>query len=179
MDYEPLTKIPDSRASTIAGNCSLSFSAKELLNDRMTPMEYIAALIEAKHYVAAIDFLANGLPAREAVWWACLAIQHATGDNLAGKDREACRAAVQWVLKPTEENRLAARPPGDAAGPATPAGAAALAASVGTQPGPYPAARLVTTAVKLAAIKGNPAKIEETQLQYIHLALGIAAGRYM
>jgi hypothetical protein len=179
MEHEPLVKIPDSRAATIAKRCSLSYAASQLLTDEMTPAEFVAALAAGRHYVAAIDFMAHALPARESVWWSCLAIQHAFGDKLAGTDREACRAAVQWVLKPTEENRLAARAPGDAAGPASPAGAAAMAASIGGQPGPYPSARPVTTAVKLAAIKGNPAKVEETQLMFIQLALGIAAGRYM
>jgi hypothetical protein len=67
-------------------------------------------------------------PAREAIWWGCMCLQHACGDSLSLTEKAACRAAVQWVLQPTEENRAAAKAPADKAGPTNPAGALAAAA---------------------------------------------------
>ena len=179
MDHGPLIKIQDSRAKEICARCSLPVAVSTLLKDDMTPAEFIAALLAGKQYVAGIDFMAHALPAREAVWWACLAIQQAFGDSLAGPEKEACRAAVQWVLKPTGENQLMARVPGEAAGPASAAGAAAIAASIGGTPGPFTSAKAVSNAVKLASIKSSPAKIADTQRVLIGLAIGIAEGRYM
>jgi hypothetical protein len=34
-----------------------------------------------------IDFIAHALPAREAVWWGCLCLQHACGSNLSPADK--------------------------------------------------------------------------------------------
>ena len=170
-----LPKITETRAAEICARCGTT----KLLEDEMTPSEYISALLANKQYVAGIDFMAHALPAREAVWWACLSIQQSFGDNLAGAEKEACRAAVQWVLKPTPDNRVSARAPADAAGPASAAGAAALAASIGGSPAPFTTAKAVTNSVKLSSIRSEPARIADTQRVLIGLALGIAEGRYM
>jgi len=174
-----LPKIVESRASSVCDNCPLPLSATKLLTEEMTPAAFVRALLDNKQYVPAIDFMAHALPAREAVWWACLAIQHSSGDALAGPEKEACRAAVRWVLKPTQENRVMARAPGEAAGPATAAGAAAVGASIGGIPGSYTTAKAVSNSVKLSSIKSEPARIADTQRLLIELGLGIAEGRYM
>jgi hypothetical protein len=179
MDHGPLIKIQETKAKDICARCTLAPTPAGLLKDEMTPAEFIEALVAGKHYVAGIDFMSHALPARESVWWSCLAIQHAIGDNLAGAEKEACRAAVQWVLKPTEEHRAKAGSAASAAGPGTAAGAAAMAVSIVGAPGSFTTAKAVTNAVKLASIKSNPAKIADTQRLYIDLALGIAEGRYM
>ena len=168
-----LVKISETRAKDVAGRCQqLPSSAAKLLTPEMTPAEFLSALQGTRQFVAGIEFMAHALPVREGVWWACLAIQHACNDTLVGPEKEACRAAVQWVLKPTEENRLAARAPAEAAGPATPAGAAALAAASGN-------ARAVCNSIKLSSIRSNPAGIADTQRLYVDLAIGIAQGRFM
>lgn len=179
MDHGPLTKIPETKASDICARCALPPSATRLLKDDMTPSEFIDALLANKQYVAGIDFMAHAMPARESVWWSCLAIQHTFGDALAGPEKDACRAAVQWVLKPTVENRIMARTPSETAGPGTAAGAAALAASIGNTPGPLTSARAVANSVKLSSIKSDPVKIADTQRIFIGLAIRIAEGHYM
>lgn len=178
--HGPLVKIPETRALHVAERCQqLPASAIKLLTPEMSPAEFAGVLQNSKQFVAGIEFMAHALPAREAVWWACLAIEHALGESLAGANKEACRAAVQWVLKPTEENRIAARAPAELAGPASPAGAAALAASLGTAPSAFPAPRAVCNSVKLCSIRSNPARIADTQRLYVDLAIEIGQGRYM
>lgn len=179
MNHGPLTKIADSQAQQVCARCSLPTSATLLLKDGMTPAEFIRALLDAKQFVAAIDFLSAALPAREGVWWSCLTIQHAFGETLAGKEKDACRAAAQWVLKPTDENRVMARAPAESAGAASAAGAAAMAAAIGGTPGAFTSAKAVSNAVKLASIKSDPARIADTQRLFLDLAIGIAEGRYM
>ncbi|MFQ5621865.1 MAG: hypothetical protein ACE5FS_00565 [Paracoccaceae bacterium] len=70
-----------------------------------------AVLEELDENGAVVDMLrilSLALPARERVWWACLAAR-----DLVGQDVEPAppplAAAEKWVFKPTDENREAAR----------------------------------------------------------------------
>jgi len=188
VSNEPLVKIAAATAAEICANFELKEEAQQLLRHKMTPQDFVAALIENKKYLDAIDFMAHGLPAREGIWWGCLCMQHALGDNLAPPDRSAATAAVQWVMQPSEENRAAAKAPAEAAGPASPAGALASAAnqtggSIGPPnappipPPPFAPAKAIARAVKLASIKTEPVKIAKMQQSYVELAIEIAAGR--
>jgi hypothetical protein len=179
MANGPLIKLRDARAKDVCARCTLPATATRLLEDDMTPTEFIQALMTAKQYVAGIDFIAHALPTRESVWWSCLTIQHAFGSTLAGKEREAVYAAVQWVLKPTEDNRTLARAPAEAAGAGTAGGAAATAAAIAGSSSSFTSAKAVANAVKLASTKSDPARIADTQRIFIGLALGIAEGNYM
>jgi hypothetical protein len=190
MSYGPLVKIKAMTAAEICATFELNRQARQLLRDSMPPHEFLEALMSHKQYVAGIDFMAHALPAREAIWWGCLCMQHACGDNLSAPERAASRATAQWVLQPTEENRAAAKAPAEAAGPASPAGALASATNltVGnaappkaspTAPAPFASAKSVATAVKLASVKGDPAGIVDRQRSYFELGIGVAEGRYM
>jgi hypothetical protein len=162
--------------------------AKQLLQDGMSPREFLTALLEKQKYLAAIDFMAHAFEVREGLWWGCLCMQHALGDHLAPPDRAAAIAAVRWLMKPTEENRAAAKAPGEAAGPMSPAGA--LAAAVGLTggsvyppelpfkpPEPFAAHEAIARAVTLASIKGDPKKIVAAQRSYVELAIAVAEGQ--
>jgi hypothetical protein len=163
-------------AAEICANVDLQKPARQLLREGMNPQEFVAALIDNKKYVDAIDFLAHALPVREAIWWGCLCMQHAMGDDLPAPDRAAATAAVRWVIEPTEETRAAAKAPAEAAGPASPAGALAAAAnqtgeSIGAS------AEAIARAVKLASIKTEAPKISKLQKSYVDLAIEVAQGR--
>jgi hypothetical protein len=184
----PLVKITAASAAEVCGNFDLDKEAKALLRDPMNPREFVAALIEKKRFVDAIEFMSHALPAREGIWWGCLCMQHALGDNLAPPDRAAATAAVQWVMQPTEENRIAAMAPADAAPPPSVAGALARAAfqtsgnisSPGLPfraPEPFAAAQAVALAVKLASTKAQP--IAKVQRSFVELAIEIAEGRFI
>jgi hypothetical protein len=183
-----LIKIQAATAAEVCANFDLASDAKKLHRDKMNPGEFLAALMDQKKYVAAIDFLAHALPVREGIWWGCLCMQHALGDSLSPPDRAAATAAVMWVMQPTEDHRAAAKAPVEAAGPLSPAGALAMAANQTggsiyppelpfKPPEPFAPQQAVARAVKLASIKTEPPNIPEMQRCYVELGLEVAEGR--
>ena len=180
MSKGPLVKIETPAAAAICARFDVNKEALALLKDPMTPGEFLEALMANRQYVTGIDFLAYALPAREGVWWGALCVQHACGNDLPAPDRAALQAAVEWVLRPTEANRAAAQAPAAAAGPVSAAGALALVASLkgNGEPAPMPPAKAVANAVKTATIKGEPARIADTQRLFVELGIGVAEGRF-
>jgi len=188
MNNEPLAKITAVTAAEVCAHFDLQDEAKPLLGDGLNPRDFVTALIEAEQCIDAIHFMAHALPVREGIWWGCLCMQHALGDNLAPPDRSAAAAAVRWVMQPTEENRAMAGAPADAAPPPSVAGALARAAfqtggnvappgAPRMAPEPFAAARSLALAVTLSSIKAEPAKIAKTQRAYVELAIQVAEGR--
>jgi len=186
---ETLVKVTAASAAEVCACFDLKPEARPLLRDGMGPKEFVDALVANKQYIAAIDFMAHALPAREAVWWGCLCLQHATGGDLSPPDKAACKAAVQWVMQPTEENRAAAQAPAQEAGLATPPGQLAMAANQTggniapanappMRPAPFEPAKAVARAVKMATAKADPVKIVETQRLYVELGIGVAEDRF-
>jgi hypothetical protein len=184
-----LVKVAAATAAEVCARFDLKPEARPLLRDGMGPKEFVDALVASKQYIAAIDFMAHALPAREAVWWGCLCLQHACGASLSPVDKAACKAAVQWVMQPTEENRAAARAPAEEAGVVTPAGQLAMAANQTggnvappsappMAPAPFAPAKAVSGAVKMATSKADPVKIIETQRLFVELGIGVAEGRF-
>jgi hypothetical protein len=189
MSDQPLVKIQAATAAEICAHFDLEEKARPLLSDGMRPREFVEALLVAKQYDAGIHFMAHALPAREAIWWGCLCVQHACGNNLSAADKAAAKAAVQWVLRPTDENRAAAKPPAEATRAPSPPGALAMAASLTggslgppnlppVPPPPFAWAAYVAAAVKFAAIKVEPARISDTQRSFVELGIGVAEGRF-
>ena len=184
-----LVKVKSAMAAEICANFNLDEKAKPLLREGMGPREFMDALVANKQFIPGIDFVAHALPAREAIWWGCLCLQHACGSSLTPAEKAAARAAVQWVMAPSEENRAAAKAPTDAAGPASPAGSLANAVfqtggniappkAPPIAPGPFAPAKSVSAAVKIASAKADPAKIKETQRLFFELGIGVAEGRF-
>jgi hypothetical protein len=175
------------KAATAAEIC-LRFEFKQpMLQAAVGPREFVNALAANRQYLAGIDFMAHGLPSREAIWWGCLCLQHASGNDLSEPDKAACKAAVKWVLEPTEENRLAAKEPAEKAGQGCPAGGLASACLLTEDPWglPDPArkpsfstAKSVTGAIKLASTKADPSRIVDTHRLFLELAIGVADGRF-
>jgi hypothetical protein len=189
-------KIPAKTAVEVFANIAcahveLTGEALALLKDGMSPEEFLAALMEKKLYVDGFEFLAFALPVREAIWWGLLCMQHSAGDNLSPTDRGAASAAVNWLLQPTEENRVAAGPAAEAAGIASPAGSIAAAvfntggnvAPPGLQifkaPDKFAPAKAIARAVTIASVKVEPVHIISTQKSYLTLGLEVAAGNHI
>jgi hypothetical protein len=189
MNSGPLLKIKTAAAAEICTRFDLQKTVLPLLRDGMGPGEFVVALVANKQYIAGIDFISHALPAREAVWWGCLCLQHTCSNSLSPLDKAATKAAVQWVLEPTEEHRTAAKTPAEAAGPGSPAGALAAAANQTggnlapanaspRPPGPFAPAKAVAIAIKLASLKSDPVKIAETHRLFVELGIGVANGRF-
>jgi uncharacterized protein DUF6931 len=183
-----LVKVKARTAAEISAHMTLADGPRRLLKAGMGPREFVDALLARQEYVTAVDFIAHALPAREAVWWGSLCLQHAYGNALSQAERAAARAAVQWVLEPTEPYRAATKAPGDAAGSGSPAGLLAGAAhqtggnlappkAPPVAPPPFAPAKAVAGAVKLAVTKGDPVRVTDTQRLYVELGIGVAEGR--
>lgn len=187
----PLVNIHPATAAEICAHFYLPSKAKKILRDGMNPQEFVALLIEKQQYLPGIDFLAHALPAREGIWWGCLCMRHALGDNLSPPDRAAATAATRWVIEPTEENRAAASAPAEAAGMPSIAGwlARAAAQTGGNMappgvpffkaPEPFAPAKGVATAVKFSLAKAEPRLLETMQKAYLELGIKIAEGQFI
>jgi hypothetical protein len=188
MGPSTLAKLGTATAAEICSRYKLSRHAKKLFLAEQTPSEFLGVLMQAKRYVDVFDFLAHALPAREAVWWACLAVRHAQGNELPAEHRQALRASVEWVLQPDEPRRRAAEAAGQAADYGTPAGSVALAvygsggsltpANLPEVPAePFMYAKAVAGSLALASVQGDPLAIPDLQRELAELGLAIADGK--
>jgi hypothetical protein len=155
----------------------------------VTSAEQLDQLIEAGAFPDAIRLLAQHLPKRQAVWWACLCARAAVGANPADPIVAALGAAEAWVADPSEENRRAAMPAAEAVGYGTAAGCAAAAAfwSGGSlappnvppvPPGEHLTAHGAASAVMLAAVAREPEKAPEKSRAFLRLGREIAEGAH-
>lgn len=199
MVTAPLAKVKATRAAEVCRNFDLKEEARPFLREAQSPREFLEALVANKKYVPAIDFLAHALPAREAIWWGCLCVQQVSSSKLSPPEAAASKAAAAWVLEPTEENRQAAKVPAEAAKLSTPSGGLAMAATwtggslappmnssnpkvpppPPVPPGPFIPAKVVAGAILLAAVKGDPTRIADTQRLFVELGVGVAEGRFV
>jgi hypothetical protein len=190
MNNKPLVKIHATRAAEVCSRFDLNSAARALLSEELGCREFLDSLVVNKHYLTGIDFIACSLPPREAIWWGCLCLQHVYGDALSTPEKSAGRAAVQWVLKPTEENRAAAKAPAEATGPGSVAGTLAEAVTLTgekrpaseTSPGfaeSFGPAKAVSRAIKVVTTKVDPLKIVETQRLLLELGIGVAEGLFL
>jgi hypothetical protein len=190
MNQATWTKVKAAKAAEVCRHFDLKEEARPLLRDGQSPCELVESLLAHQQYAAAIDFLAHALPPREAVWWGCLCLRHAAAQKLPPAEEAACKAAVEWVMEPTDGNRKAAQVSGEKAGLGTPAGGLALAATwtggslappnaPAVPPGRFMPAKAVAGAVLLTAVKGDPVKITDTQRLFVELGMGVAEGRFV
>ena len=186
-----LRKVKAAKAAEVCRRFELDRDAKPLLTPEASPREFLEGLVSAKQWLTAFKFLAHALPPREAVWWGSLCLKQTSSAPLPAAETAALRAAVVWVLDPTEENRRAAGDAGaGAAGVETPAGALATAVAwtggslsppipkvPPVPPGPDMPAKAVAGAVALASVRGPATAIEATQRSFFDLGLDVAEGR--
>jgi hypothetical protein len=97
-------KVVAQKAAEIVGPTVLDAAALELLKPDMRPEAFIRVLGEAGRWPDAAKVMARALPAREAVWWACVCARQMK--SLTAKEELAgIEAAEKWVYQPTEGNR--------------------------------------------------------------------------
>lgn len=181
--------VSDVPAEQVCRGLALSEQAGALLRPGMSARAYAEALAAEGCAAEASDVLANWLPPREGVYWACLCIRSASGEKLPADSRPALLAAERWAADPSEGNRRAAEKEATAASYSTPAAVAALGAFLSggnlapeasgatVPPGPEMAPRAVSGAVRLAAVVSEPAKAPERYREFAGLGLDVAAGR--
>jgi hypothetical protein len=181
---DPASKAPD-KAEQVCERFALSADGRQLLRPGQAPPAFFGLLFANELFRDAVYFVAHLLPKREAVWWGILCAWHRARPQPAPEVGDALEAALRWVREPSEEHRRAAQGPGEKAGPATPAGALALAAfwSGGSLSRPdLPAVpppdtlthTAVAAAVLTAAAHGDPALMGQRYRQFLHWGVDVA-----
>ena len=185
---EPLIRIAAKSAAEVCKLFPLGDEAKPLLKDGLTPQQFLDVLEGKALYVDAFRFLAHALPKREGVFWAVTCAKQVAGPQPPANVAAALAAANKWVLDPSEDNRRAAEVAYQAAELSTAAGCAAIAAfwSGGSlspkdlpvvPPSETLTAHGVASAVLIASIAQDPAKITELYKAFAAHGRAIASGK--
>ncbi|AUM13149.1 DUF6931 family protein [Ketobacter alkanivorans] len=183
-----LVKITAKQASEILKHFELSEEAVEFADKgNLSPSEFIQQLIKADLYFDAVKFLAHGLPKREAIWWACLAVKKSMPADAPAAQQAALNAAEQWAMQPNEEKRQLAKAWSEKTQQKSAASWAATSAfwSGGSmaKPGepdmpapPFLYAHAVSGAISMAAFAPDPDNAADQFKLYIRQGLDLAAG---
>lgn len=188
MAEELLVKMSPRPPADLCKQCEIDLddAAEALLAGEPTPSEFLRSLIEAELHEDAINYLAHGLPRREAVWWGCQCVRE-TPIEPGSAVEKALAAAEAWVYEPDEDHRKAADRAVEAASLRSAAGLVAQAvgwsggslAPEGLDEVPPPehlTGRMVAAAVIVAANKLPPQKLAETYARFLARGIEIAMG---
>ena len=181
-----LVKLRTQQADAVCSMFELSPQGAALLEEIPDSASLLSALMAAELWVDAIRFLAYGLPARHAVWWACLCARATIAGGANARQEAALASAEAWVLKPTESNRRAAEACAQEAGYRSAASWAAVAAvwSGGSlAPPDVPAvppkdglsSTAVASAIQLAATT-DPFQVQIRFREFLEWGIDIARG---
>ena len=106
--FENLVKFPTVPVAKLLSQCNVILQTR-LDAPASAAADVVLAELEAKGgLVDLLRTLAILLPPRERVWWACLAARDYIGPK-SDKDPPSLARSEDWVFKPSEENRAAAR----------------------------------------------------------------------
>lgn len=137
--FKDLRKVPKQPALRLLALANMRLDT-DLAAPAAAPVDAVLAELEAaKAWPDLLRVLVAAMPMREGVWWACLGAE----DVLGGGERATSpclKAARDWVYKPNDQTREAARKAAEEADIADPAAlcASAVAMSDGTMgPGDY------------------------------------------
>jgi hypothetical protein len=149
------------------------------------PRVLLKRLVERNLLQEANRLFAYALPAREAVWWACMCVEHTVCPSMAVPERHALDAAQDWVRKPTVEAQRHAGILARRAGYQYPSAWAAVAASWVRKTEPTQQTTTEATsrvgqalenAVLLASLRGDPSRQPHRLLRFIDSGSDIASG---
>lgn len=154
-------------AAEICSHVQVEKSARKLLRDGQTALDYIDLLTEHGHFSDATRLVAHLLPPREAVWWACQCARQAADLSPPQEWSVALEAAEKWVTDLSEESRRACQKAAQEAGLNTAAGCAAMAAFASgslappdapqVPPAPHLTAEIVAGSILVSSLSPNPA----------------------
>ncbi len=175
-------------SATIAARLAAEPEAASLVRQSGSVAEALDRLEQDGQLIVAARLIAHALPAREAVWWACMCADHTAPQDLPPADRMAREAAERWVRHAGDDaSRRAAMEAARKAGMRSPEAWAGVGAfwSGGSmapegQPAVPPAPHLCGTAVAgallLASVRGDPRRQPARLSRFIGSARDIAGG---
>lgn len=106
--YKDLKKIPAEPAAKMLANANVMLGTPIDSPASAMPEQVLQELEAKEAWIDIINLLAVLLPARERVWWACLAARDYIGPK-SPADPLPLATSEAWVFEPNEENRNAAR----------------------------------------------------------------------
>jgi hypothetical protein len=113
--FSDLRKIPRQPAARLLAAANTKLSAK-IAAPAAAPVETVLTeLAERDERIDMLRLLAAALPAREAIWWGCLAARDTLPEG--GPVPPPLAATEAWVFKPGDETRAAAAATVEAAEP--------------------------------------------------------------
>lgn len=105
--FSDLKKVPRQPAARLLSLANARLETK-VTAPASAPVEVVLAeLAEEGALVDMLRLLSVALPARERIWWSCLAARDVIGEG--AEPPPPLKAAEAWVFKPSEENRIAAQ----------------------------------------------------------------------
>src|SRR3954471_5602169 len=107
MSGDTLPYIEARTAGEICKKIPLSDEARPLLSDDLTPRQFLALLEKKQQFPDGARFVANALPKREAVWWACQCARLVLDPEAPEVQLAAIEGAEAWAADPSEERRRA------------------------------------------------------------------------
>lgn len=105
MSNDRWKKVNSESAREIVEPGLLEPESAALLDDQIRPEALIGALVEAGNLADAVKVMTRALPAREAVWWACVCARQLSGIEENKVEAEALKVAETWVYEPSDEHR--------------------------------------------------------------------------
>lgn len=106
--FANLTKVPREPAARMLANANTRLGTPIKSPASAAPDVVLAELEAQGAMIDMLRLLSIMLPARERVWWACMAARDYIGPK-SENDPPPLVAAENWVFKPSDENRDAAR----------------------------------------------------------------------
>jgi hypothetical protein len=183
----PLPKLAKADLATALRHASIPPDAKPALDGCSDVTDALERLESAGFAAEAIRLLAQALPKRECVWWACVCAASNAPADLPEPDRQAREAAELWVRQQKDEHRRLAFARAEVNGFQSPeawAGAAAFWSgnSISTPdlpvvpPPPHLTGTATAAALALAAIRGGGARQPMRLKRFLESGRDIAAG---
>ncbi|MEM8731342.1 MAG: hypothetical protein AAGF79_15640 [Pseudomonadota bacterium] len=112
--FSGMIKVPQEPAAKLLARASARLTAP-IEAPASASVDVVLAELEAKDELFdMLHLIAVALPARERVWWACLAARDYLGPK-SDEDPAPLKAAEAWVYEPSDDNRTMASDAIDAA----------------------------------------------------------------
>lgn len=104
---EGFVRVPKDPAARLLSNAAQKLETPTGLPATATAEEVMRALDAASADRDMLVLMSVALPARQRVWWACLAARDLLGESRSG-DSEVLAAAEAWVFRPDDDTYGAA-----------------------------------------------------------------------
>ncbi len=184
---QTLAKLISTDLSALRPRLALSAEASVVLDGCTLVPDALERLEAAGLLNEAAKLVANALPKREAVWWACMCSGHTAPAALPEADRLARESAEQWVRQQTDAARRQAMVFAEQADFASPEAWVGVAAfwsgdslapegQAAVPPAPHLYSSAVAGAIALAAVRGNPLNQSARLKRFLESGRNIAAG---